>query len=124
MKLSRLHEDGSWMAVAGHPGKLGDSGKVSVRGKGNRRLSFLTHPEQRDKFFKKEDYDISAVGSKKYSNDTMKHVPQGGQASKGEVKPPPKSDIDDVGTTGYVKGTEAASRKLVGSKKKMPTFKV
>ena len=123
MKLSQLHEDGAWAAVAGHPGRLGDSGKVHVKGKGSKRMSFMTHPEQRDKWFKEDD-DISEVGSKKYSDDTLKHVPQGGTPNKGEVMAPSKSDIDDVGSSKYMKNTEVPSRKLIGKAKRLSTIKV
>ena len=122
MKLSQLYEAGSWEAVAGHPGKMGDKGKVSVHGKGKRRMSFLKHPEDRDTFFKEDD-DISVVGSKKYSDDTIKHVRQGGTANVGEVHKPASSDIDDVGSSGYTQKTIGPSRKWIGGTRKLGQLK-
>jgi hypothetical protein len=124
MKLSNLHEDGSWQAVSGHPGKLGDKSKIKIRGgKGKNRLSFMTHPEQRNKWFN-EDNDITEVGSKQYSDDTIEHVRQGGTGSVGEVRKPSNSDIDEVGTTKYAQNTVNLSRKYIGPPKRIGKIKL
>lgn len=125
MRLSVLHEQGSWFAVAGHPGKMGNvkGTKVKLGARGKKRPSFLTHPEDRDKFFREDD-DITSVGSSSYANSTIKNVRQGGTSSSGEAKPAAGSDIDDVGSSKYVKDTYKPSRKWVGPAKKLKTLSV
>lgn len=46
MELRLLYE--YWEPIAGHPGKLGE---LDSRTKKRKRLSFLVHPEDREKFF-------------------------------------------------------------------------
>lgn len=47
MKLNLLYE--YWEPIAGHPGKLGE---LDSRTKKKKRLSFLIHPEDRERFLK------------------------------------------------------------------------
>jgi len=113
MELKVLYEDGHWEPVAGHPGLLGaKSARSSTTGKGKRRLSFLTHPEDRERF-------LTAVGSRNYANDTLKAIQQGGTPSTSEVRPPTGGDITEVGSKAYAEGTVAASRKWIGKSPKL-----